>query len=364
MNSINEVDLSENSDDSSWRGKDEPTLDALGYGDKPVRDNSEQVDIRHGKRTSVVEIPADMSTRIFDFDSSYDFDDSSVDYTDTSEEEIEVDMEEENDSPRAFRCVCVDYDDDQTLEKSAHLPTQLTMEFDKDATTPKRMSLHFTQRSSGQSTTRDCPRSGCLGVSLGTSRLPRRRTTMNHTMRLAAFRDGPRRINSSASTGSVRRITMGHSQPPTGDRGGSNTLIGRTSSGMATPRSTHGITRNLASRPSRRSTLDHSEVQPTIGCSISGMAAPRSTRGITRNTSSRPSRRTTIDHSVQPTRGVHSSQRTSEASCRPGRRVTMDFAQPSATKVERKVSMNMTKSHLSRAIPKTRRCLSPASRCA
>jgi len=294
-----------------------PTHEDLGYGDEvpitlampavPCNRSrlSRAVQIRNGPRLNS---PCENEEE--EEDDSYD--DSSIDYTDSEDEEeesmrlSELQRQDEEvflrDTLNDFGCLGVQYQRrfsnaghtslqkvsvqyEGLTEDTSCNPAQVNMVFRKGCTMPRRISMDYVQQQkqeSGESSgaKRPIERRGSLEMSIGTSRLNRRRSTIAHQNQTRSFRGGLPAIPRSCS-----------------DKVG---------------------TTLLSSRPSRRESIDNKD--------MTGSGSEMSFN--------------------------LSSSRPSSFSNKVKRRVTMDVTTPGDDpKEQRRVSMNLTESCLPRSAP-------------
>ncbi|CAB9501473.1 expressed unknown protein [Seminavis robusta] len=254
---------------------------------------------------------------------SDDYDDSSVEYSDSEDEEDDDAFYNEVHEESVTE---ITMDDGGNDHEDGCAPPKygiaaVTAEFREDAPMPKRISLQFNQQSehsSGRTTTR----SGRLDVSLGTSRLPRRGTMdhLNSSRRQLARHHS----NISVSTTPVRRISMDLSST-------------KTSTFSPKRQQTRRITMNVSQTPCRRCSVG--KTNPPVRTSSKGSVLDSNRR------------RTTMAHSLGGV--MHISGEST-------RRLSMDMSRPvqGGQPERRRVTMNLSKSVLPRNRPaSTRRTL-------
>jgi hypothetical protein len=175
-----------------------------------------------------------------DSDDPYD-DDSSVDYSDCSEDsdgfslpvtEITCESDyEEGGGSRAYAC-------------AKHGITSVKIEFRGDAQEPRRVSLNFSQHADGHALNR----SGRLGVSIGTTKLKRQGN-------IDCFNSSMDSIL-SVSARPMRRISMGSVTAPPNEE---KLQTRRITMNLCSPRQSRCIAmgRTYSNISQRRSTMDH-----------------------------------------------------------------------------------------------------------
>lgn len=239
-------------------------------------------------------------------------------------------------------------------EANPTMPTRAELQVSDDSKdTPRRISLQFYQSTTsiGSSGSTTSLRKGRLGVSLGTSNLPRRgapadpgrpaalsqtkRVVSTGSNSLGAFKSRttsfsprPGRVNNPDSfiQRSARRITMDNGASPREQQALRRTTMDHTDTRPVVRR----VAPNKSSRPTRRTTLDHQPVPPPTR------------RTMPRNPSIRPARRTTMDHcrdrspeadAPPPRKSLTRSTMVMAGApdSKTGRRLTMDLKSPTDT---------------------------------
>ncbi|CAB9502825.1 expressed unknown protein [Seminavis robusta] len=326
-------------DDLGYGGEEEelPGLEVLGYGEETQAQR--KVGSGGGVKASQ-RLTVQKRQSIFDDHSSHSdlsmFDDSSVDYS--SEEEEDDDEKEDlvhdlcdcctRHSHSSIRSCSISFSHDNlTKAESALKPSRVDLQYDaashSEGQTPRRISLQFSQQSEDRGVARS--RSGCLGVSMGTSRLKR---GVSEEQDL----HGTLMTSNSFSGRPVRRTTMDHSY--------------RYQSSPSERTPTRGITKNVSSRPSRSASMAHNRVAREHSASSMQRTALASVATQTR-------RRVTMDMSM-------SSCSSSSAGQACQRRVSMDlkksvFARNNPGRVEHQHQSAMKGTALTFVANQTRR---------